>query len=48
MICLRAGWKIVYYHALQPGQAIILDNATFHKSVYIEELVAKAKCEIWY
>lgn len=25
-----------------------MDNATFHKSVYIEELVAKAKCEIWY
>ncbi|WP_287281239.1 MULTISPECIES: IS630 family transposase, partial [unclassified Okeania] len=33
---------------LQPGQVIILDNATFHKSVYIEELVAKQGCEIWY
>lgn len=33
---------------LHPGQVIIVDNATFHKSVDIEELVAKVKCEIWY
>ena len=33
---------------LQPGQVIIVDNATFHKSVYVEELVAKQGCEIWY
>ncbi len=45
---MRTGWKIVYYHALKPGQVIILDNATFHKSIYIEELVAKQECEIWY
>ncbi|ABG53532.1 hypothetical protein Tery_4556 [Trichodesmium erythraeum IMS101] len=48
MTCLRTGWKIVPIPKLQPGQVIILDNTTFHKSVYIEELVAKQRCEIWY
>ncbi|NES04189.1 MAG: hypothetical protein F6K22_15920 [Okeania sp. SIO2F4] len=33
---------------LKPGQVIIQDNATFHKSIYIEKLVAKQECEIWY
>jgi len=32
---------------LKPGQVIIF-AITFHKSIYIEELVAKKGCEIWY
>ena len=31
---------------LQPGQTIILDNATFHKSEKIRELIKSAQCEI--
>ncbi|NES78975.1 MAG: IS630 family transposase [Okeania sp. SIO1H6] len=41
-------WENCLLPKLQPGQVIILDNATFHKSVDIEELVAKQECEIWY
>lgn len=33
---------------LQPGDAIVIDNASFHRSQYIDELVAQAGCEIWY
>ena len=33
---------------LNPGQVIILDNVNFHKSIYIEELVAKRGFEISY
>lgn len=33
---------------LQPGDAIVIDNARFHRSQYIDELVAEAGCEIWY
>jgi len=33
---------------LKPGQTVILDNATFHKSEKIRELIALAKCELEY
>jgi transposase len=33
---------------LQPGQKLVIDNATFHKGGRIEELVQAAGCEIWY
>lgn len=33
---------------LHPGDVIILDNASFHHSQMIEEIVAEASCEIWY
>jgi transposase len=33
---------------LQPGDVIVIDNASFHHSQYIEEVVADAGCEIWY
>lgn len=33
---------------LQPGDVIIIDNASFHYSQSIEEIVAEAGCEIWY
>lgn len=33
---------------LQPGDAIILDNASFHRSQVIEDIVAQAGCELWY
>ncbi len=33
---------------LSPGQTIILDNATFHKSERIRELIEKAECELKY
>ncbi len=33
---------------LQPGNIIIIDNATCHKGQSIQEIVEKAKCEIWY
>lgn len=33
---------------LQPGTAIVIDNASFHRSQYIDEIVAAAGCEIWY
>ena len=33
---------------LKPGQTVILDNATFHHSEKIRELIALAKCELEY
>ncbi len=33
---------------LQPGDVIVIDNASFHRSQYIEEMVAQAGCELWY
>jgi hypothetical protein len=33
---------------LQPGDVIVIDNASFHYSQSIEEIVAAAECEIWY
>jgi transposase len=33
---------------LQPGKTIILDNATFHKSARIKELIESAECELQY
>ena len=33
---------------LKPGDIIIIDNATFHHGVMIQELVEAAGCEIWY
>lgn len=33
---------------LQAGDVIVIDNASFHHSQSIEEIVALAGCEIWY
>ena len=33
---------------LQPGDVIVIDNASFHHSQTIEEIVAEAGCDIWY
>ncbi len=33
---------------LQPGDVIVIDNASFHRSHVIEEMVAQAGCELWY
>ena len=33
---------------LNPGDIIILDNASFHKGETIREIVKEAGCELWY
>jgi len=33
---------------LQQGDVIVIDNASFHRSQAIDEIVAKAGCELWY
>lgn len=33
---------------LQPGDIIVIDNASFHRSQTIEEILAEVGCEIWY
>lgn len=33
---------------LKSGDVIVIDNASFHHSQSIEEIVAEAGCEIWY
>ena len=33
---------------LQPGDVIVIDNASFHHGQAIEEIVAAVGCEIWY
>lgn len=34
--------------ALQPGQVVIVDNATFHKGGRIEQLIHQAGCQLLY
>lgn len=34
--------------SLKPGQTLILDNATFHKSAKIRELVRESGCKLEY
>ena len=33
---------------LRPGDVIVIDNASFHRSQAIDEIVAEAGCELWY
>jgi transposase len=33
---------------LQRGDVIVIDNASFHRSQVIDEIVAEAGCELWY
>ena len=33
---------------LQPGDVIVIDNASFHHSQTIDEIVAEAGCKLWY
>lgn len=33
---------------LEPGDIIIIDNASFHQGESIREIVEEAECEIWY
>jgi len=33
---------------LQPGDVIVLDNASFHRCQAIDEIVAEAGCQLWY
>ena len=33
---------------LEPGDIIIIDNASFHKGESIKEMVEEVGCEIWY
>ena len=32
---------------LTPGDVIVLDNTSFHRSSLIEELAAEVGCEVW-
>jgi transposase len=34
--------------SLRPGQTVILDNASFHKSPKLEQIIKKAGCELLY
>ena len=31
---------------LNPGQVVVMDNASFHKSQHIEQLIKQAQCEL--
>lgn len=33
---------------LQPGDVLVIDNASFHHSQSIDDIVAAAGCELWY
>jgi transposase len=32
---------------LQPGDVLVIDNASFHHCQYINEVVAAAGCQLW-
>ena len=33
---------------LKPGQILVMDNASFHKSPKIREIIQNAGCELWF
>ena len=33
---------------LRPGQVVVMDNASFHKSSRIQTLIEQAKCRLWF
>jgi transposase len=33
---------------LQPGQVVVMDNATFHQGGHVQELIEKASCQLLY
>ncbi len=39
-------WKKRREETLRPGQTIILDNASFHKSKRTRELIEDARCKV--
>ena len=47
-IYLRLGNEKCLIPQLQPGNIIIIDNATFHKGQSVIEIVEAAGCYIWY
>ena len=50
--CTRKVFEVWLEHCLmpelRPNQLLIVDNATFHKGERIKEILAQAKCEVWY
>ncbi|CDM95757.1 transposase [Limnospira indica PCC 8005] len=40
--------EFILIPTLKPGQALVLDNATFHKGGRIAELVEAAQCRLLY
>lgn len=39
---------IIYKKELKPNQIVITDNASFHKSVRVKELIEQAGCKLIY
>ncbi len=48
----RAAFEVYIEHflapSLQPGQVVVLDNLSAHKSSRVAELIQKQSCELWY
>jgi transposase len=40
--------KKILIKELKPGQTVIMDNASFHKSQKIKRIIKKAKCNLLY
>lgn len=44
---LMEGWvEQMLVPALKPGQVVVMDNASFHKSERLRELIEQAGCEL--
>ena len=46
--CLRRGKETCLVATLEPGQVVVMDNATFDKGGRIQELIQDAGCELLY
>lgn len=48
----RAAFEVYIEHflapILQPGQVVVMDNLSAHKSKRVAELISNRKCELWY
>ena len=46
---LFEGWvEQMLVPALQPGQVVVMDNASFHKGKRVEQLIEQAGCQVLY
>jgi transposase InsO family protein len=44
---LMEGWvEQMLVPVLQPGQVVVMDNASFHKSEHLREMIEQAGCEL--
>ncbi len=45
-LCLKLGLRSFLLQELKPGQVVVMDNATFHRSFKTNELIESVDCKL--